>query len=359
MAQNNPTVDRVRWSADQPRDIAILRLSALGDVSHVVAVVRAIQEQRPAWRLTWITGKHEHRLLSVIDGVEFILFDKRAGISEYARLRKTLAGRRFDALLHMQLAARANLAAAMIKAKVKVGFDRARSRELHSLFINSRIAAAQNQHVVQALMSFIVPLGLEATTPVWKWPIKAADRRLIRAHVGTEDRVLVISPCSSHPLRNWQADRYAAVADYAIEQLQMKVILVGGPSQTERAMAADIERHMVQSAINLVGQDTLPELMATLERADVVVAPDSGPAHFANAVGTPVIGLYAATDPCRSGPFNSLQWCINRYDRAARRYLGQPASDLRWGKKIETDGVMQLIEVKDVLATLEQIANRP
>jgi heptosyltransferase I len=101
--------------------ICILRLSALGDVSHVVPVVRVIQEQAPDIEITWVCGKLEHQILSGIEGVRFVVFDKKAGIRAYRDLRRNLAGERFDYLLHMQVAMRANIASTRIKATTKLG----------------------------------------------------------------------------------------------------------------------------------------------------------------------------------------------------------------------------------------------
>jgi heptosyltransferase I len=107
--------------------------------------------------------------------------------------------------------------------------------------------------------------------------------------------------------------------------------------------------------LDLTGQDTLKQLCAVLERCAALISPDSGPAHIANALGRPVLGLYAATDPRRSGPYDSLRWTIDRYDAAARSVLGRPATALRWGTKIERPGVMALIEVPAVLERLEAL----
>jgi heptosyltransferase I len=63
-----------------PRSVCILRLSALGDTCHVVPIVRTLQHAWPATQLTWIIGKAEARLMSLVDGVEFITVDKRAGM---------------------------------------------------------------------------------------------------------------------------------------------------------------------------------------------------------------------------------------------------------------------------------------
>jgi heptosyltransferase I len=107
-------------------------------------------------------------------------------------------------------------------------------------------------------------------------------------------------------------------------------------------------------ALDLVGKDTLKQLPALLERADLVMTPDSGPTHIANAMGTKVLGLHAASNPQRSGPYSDLRYCVDRYDDAARRYLGKPAAELKWGTKIERDGVMDLVSVGDGIAAFER-----
>ena len=134
-------------SAGQPPDsICLLRTSALGDVTHVVPLVRTLQGIWPATKLTWIVGKLEHRLVGDIAGVEFLVFDKGKGLNAFAELRKRLAGRRFDALLHLQVALRANLVSALVRAPVRVGYDADRSRDLHGLFINRRIAVVSGTY---------------------------------------------------------------------------------------------------------------------------------------------------------------------------------------------------------------------
>jgi heptosyltransferase I len=125
-----------------PRSLCLLRLSALGDATHAVALVRALQRAWPHLPITWIIGKGEAKLLEGLDGVEFIVFDKKAGLAGYRDLRRKLAGRRFDVLLNLQLALRAGLVSTLVHAERRIGYDRARSKEGHSLFINERIRPA-------------------------------------------------------------------------------------------------------------------------------------------------------------------------------------------------------------------------
>jgi heptosyltransferase I len=339
-----------------PRSICLLRLSALGDVTHVVPLVRTLRRAWPDVRLAWVIGKGEHRLLAGLDGVDFIEYDKRSGVAGMLTLRRQLHGARFDALLQMQVAARANLLSAFIPARRRIGYDHSRSKDLHGLFVGERIAASSGQHVLDAIGSFCEPFGLRQTEVVWNLPVPDEAREWARAQ-WPDDGIptLAISPCSSHVLRNWRPERHAAVANHAAAA-GWRVVLCGGRSELERDTADAILASMSHPALDLVGKDTLKQLPALLERADLLMTPDSGPMHIANAMGTKVLGLHAASNPERSGPYSDRRYCVDRYDDAARRFLGKPASELKWGTKIERTGVMDLITVDDASAAFDRYA---
>jgi heptosyltransferase I len=346
-------------SAAPPRSICLLRLSALGDVTHVVPLVRTLRRAWPDVGVHWIIGKGEHRLLEGLDGVEFIEYDKRSGLGGMFALRRRMQAAPYDALLQMQVAARANLLSAFGRARRRIGSARSRARDLHGMFVNERIADRPGQHVVDAIGSFCEPLGLEQAQVTWDLPVPQDARAWARAQWPVDGMsTLVISPCSSHVLRNWRAERYAAVADHAASR-GWRVVLCGGRSALERSTADAILAGMSAPALDLVGKDTLKQLPALLERADLVMTPDSGPMHIANAMGTKVLGLHAATNPARSGPYSDRRYCVDRYDDAARRFLGKPPSALKWGTKIEVAGVMDLVGVDDAVAAFERfVADR-
>ena len=135
----------------------------------------------------------------------------------------------------------------------------------------------------------------------------------------------------------------------------MRIILCGGPSARERELGAAIAAAARTPLVDQIGRDTLPEMLALLARATVLVAPDTGPVHMATAVGTPVIGLYAATNPKRSGPYFSRAWCVDRYPDAAQRFLGKSPEELPWWTKIERPGVMDLIDTTAVTERLDAL----
>lgn len=342
-------------NASAPESLCLLRLSALGDVSHVLPLVRQLQRTWPKTRLTWIIGKFEHRLMQLIPDIEFIVFDKKQGWDAVRQLREQLARRRFDALLHMQLALRANLLATWVKADRRIGFDAERSKELHGLVINQRIAYQPRQHVLDALCSFVQPLGLQPGSPCWDFPIPAEANAFAESELPGDQATLLISPCSSHRLRNWHVDGYAAVARHAVNEHGWRVALCGGPSALEREVGTAILQQAGVPILDLIGRDTLPRLLALLQRADALLTPDSGPMHLANAVGTPVIGLHAATASWRSGPYSDRQFCVDHYAAAAEQFLRKPVDRLPWGKRIEFDGVMSLIQTTEVIDAFERV----
>jgi heptosyltransferase I len=334
-----------------PRSICLLRLSALGDATHTVPLVRTLQRAWPDTALTWIIGKAEAKLVDGLEGVELIAFDKKSGAAGLRDLRKRLGGRRFDALLHMQLSVRANLLSTQVRADRRIGFDKARSKEGHSLFIGERIGPG-GHHVLDVLGKFCEPLGLKQTQVEWNIPVPDADREWAAAQLPEGTPWLLVSPCSSHALRNWAPERYAAVADHAAAR-GWRVVLCGGRSALERTTTDAILAAMKAPALDLVGKDTLKQALALLERATLVLTPDAGPLHMANAMGTKVLGLFACTDRERCGPYSDLRWSVQHYDEAALEFMHKPWTKLPWGKRIEFPGVMDLIPVEEVIGKFE------
>ncbi len=337
-----------------PKNLCLLRLSAIGDVCHAVAMVQQIQAQYPNTQITWVIGKIEASLLKGLPGVEFVIFDKKAGLQGYLDLRRKIKGHKFDVLLHMQIALRASLASLCIPAKIKIGFDRFRAKEGQWLFTNKKIEPQKNPHVLDGFLGFAQALGITTQAPSWNMEITDEDQLWASQKVASGKPIAVISPAASKAERNWHSEGYAKVADHLIER-GFYVVICGGPTTAEKLLAEEINSLCQHTVKNLVGETSLKQLLAVLKLAHLVIAPDTGPAHMATTVGTPVIGLYAHSNPHRTGPYNSQQYVVSCYQSAVQQQYKVPLSKLPWGTRAKGKGLMNAITVTQVTDKIRQI----
>jgi heptosyltransferase I len=348
---------RYEDSMPPPRSICVLRLSAIGDCCHTLPVIRTLQAAWPAAELTWIIGKIERSLIGDIADIEFITFDKAEGAGAYRDLLRTLGDRRFDLLLHMHPSMRANFASLCVRAPVRLGLDRARAKDFQWLFTNRRIPPRARRHVMDVWFEFAEALGVTERVLRWDIPLPDADRAFAASQLDETRAALLISPCSNprfRNFRNWIAERYAAVADYAAERHGMQVLLTGGPSPLEIDYGEQIVALARHGPRNLIGRTTLKQLLALIARATALVCPDSGPAHMATTVGTPVVGLYATTNRWRAGPYLSQEWVVDRYPQALARE-GKTVEEVPWGARVRDPEAMSLIQVSDVTERLDAL----
>jgi heptosyltransferase I len=346
-----------------PDSICLIRLSAIGDCCHVLPVIHTLQHAFPNTPVTWIIGKTEHRLMEGMQGIEFIIFDKSQGWRSWLALKKQLRGRRFPVLLNMHASMRANFVSTAVDAQRRIGFDRVRARDYQWLFCNDRIPHAPQQHVCDAMLGFARHLGIREEIIDWSIPLADADRAYARKTLAHDGPVCVISPCSSQRarnFRNWSLDNYRKVIDTLAHEYGAKIFLTGANTQIEQEYAAALQQHGAGSVVDLNGKTSLKQLVAIYAAADLVIAPDSGPVHMATAVGTPVIGLYATSNPLRTGPFRDpLELTVNRYPEAAQAEFAKSVSELRWGQRVRNPDAMNLITADEVAAKIARALAEP
>ena len=342
----------------QNAEICILRLSAIGDVCHAAAMVTRIRQTRPDIAITWVIGKIEYQLLKGMDGVKFVIFDKKAGKAGIQAVKQTLNGQVFDVLCVMQVALRANWLSRAIKAKVKLGFDWARSKEGHSLFINKRIDTQDFPHVLEGFMAFADKMGIpQQPKTQWAMPLDQESEALGKTLVARYQAYAVICPAASKAERNWLPERYAAIADYLSEQ-GLKVVVCGGPGPLDRQLADQIKQRSKNVSEDLVGKTSLKQQLGVLKHAELVVAPATGPAHMARSVGTSVVGLYAHSNPVRTGPYLGIEFVTSVYDDIAIEQFGKPWRELPYGTRVKGDSLMSRIEVDAVKNCIKNVLNQ-
>ncbi|QLB21330.1 glycosyl transferase [Vespertiliibacter pulmonis] len=326
--------------------ICVLRLSAVGDVCHTLAVVQAIQRQYPKAEITWIIGKLEANLLANIPDVKLIPYDKKSGWKGIVTLWGKLQTKQFDVLLNLQTAFRASFISLGIKAKRKIGFNRERAREGQWLFTNEKVEQATSPHVLDGQMMFAKAIGVQDLIPQWNLPISEDDLAYSAQFIDKTRKNLLIAPCSSKQSKDWPPENYAEIIRFATSY-DLNVIICGSPSGYEIETANKIQ-NLASNCSNVAGKTTLTQLAGLIKQVDLVISSDSGPAHIATTQNTPVIGLYAIHNHRRTGPYNDLGNIISVYDEVIWEQYGKSWQDLPWATRAKGENLMNKITVEQV-----------
>ncbi|MGQ0537681.1 MAG: glycosyltransferase family 9 protein [Gemmatimonadaceae bacterium] len=326
--------------------VAIVMMSAVGDVVHVLPVVCALKRHAPGCHITWILQPGPATLVRGHDAVdEILLFQRSRGLAGFADIRRRLSGRRFSLVLNLQVYFKAGIITSFIRAPVKLGFDRARARDVNWVFTTHRIPARPIQHVQDQYFEFLHHLAVSHDPVEWRLGPWEEERVWQREFFAQFDRPVVpIVVATSKPDKDWLPQRWAAVCDALVADFGLQPVLVGGTTAREEHAARIIQETARHKPVSALGSG-LRRLVGILDGAALVLSPDTGPLHMSVALGTPVVSLIGFSNPRRVGPYRSFQdLVIDAYGEPGEDYVATMQS---------RPGRMERISVNDVLDRVE------
>jgi heptosyltransferase I len=333
---------------ENPKHIAVLRTAALGDICMTTPLMIRLREHFPDAKIHWIIREDMSSLVDDLPGIHFIKIKKPNSWARWKQAIKQLKPYRFDALLMPQSSLRSNVLSLFIHAKVKYGYDSLHSKDGQRFFVNKRVTAVR-EHAVDAFLRFAEALGTQQGKPSWEIPLSDKDREFASTALAKENqRVIAICPTSSKRERNWNPNRYIQLIDQLKRKLEASIVLIGGADKLSQSACETI---MAGSSHELLRPKTqnLKQLTALLEQCDLLIAPDTGPVHIANAVGTPVVGLYAVMSSTKTGPYDSQALCVDKYADAVQKFSNKNPNYVSWNHRVHHPEAMDLIEVSDVM----------
>ena len=322
--------------------VGIVMMSAVGDTVHVLPVINALKRHDPGTLITWVLQPGPAMLVRGHPAVDdIVLFDRSKGWRGFRETREALARRSFDIVLALQVYFKAGLVTSFAQAPIKLGFDRARARDMNWLFTNKRIPARDGQHVQDQYFEFLSALGVEPEPVVWAlgpWESERAWQHDFFAAFDRPAAALVIA--TSKPQKDWIPERWAEVVDALYEDHGVQPVLVGGRSARELHAESVVMARARHTPISALGSG-LRRLVSILDGAALVISPDTGPLHMAVALDRPVISLMGYTNPKRTGPYRRF------HDLVVDAY-GDPGEEYPLSAEWRRDR-MQRIGVRDVL----------
>lgn len=287
--------------------ILIILTGALGDVARALPLIDQLRRTHPKIKIAWLIEDKWRAILDLVRGIdEIIVFERARGIAGVLNLRKQLAQRKFDITLDLQRHFKSGIFSLFSRAPRRIGFHRQNSKELNWVFNTETIDFVSNAvPKILHYLEFIKALGIQPHSNL-EFGVRRDDLNLLLPKVITEisDQFVAIVLGSSWESKDWTAKGYLGLAQELIELDGSRVILIGDRTKVE--LAGRIEQQINSTKlINLVAKTTLPELVAVLNQAAVVVGPDSGPGHISAALGTPYVTLFGPTLPSRVVPYRN------------------------------------------------------
>lgn len=324
-----------------PQRIAVLRTAALGDICMTIPLLIALRDHFTSSEINWILDENMSELVEDLKGIQLIKIKKPRSLTDWRDCQRKLSQYHFDALLMPQSSLRSNVLSLFINADIKYGYDKLHSKDCQSFFIDQAVTSVE-EHLVDSFMRFAQALGVPPTKPRWEINLSASNEaKAVELLPNTTKPIIAICPVSSNKERNWPAECFAAVAAQLQRNFGAQIILVGGADKYSREACASIQADV--HAINASNQTSLKELCAVLKRTNLLIAPDTGPAHLATAMGTPVIGLYAVMKAAKTGPYYSVQDCVDRYDEAVRTILKKDPRHTSWNLRVHSAKAMRFV----------------
>ena len=324
--------------------VCIVMMSAVGDAVHVLPVVNALKRHHPSAHVTWVLQPGPATLVRGHPHVDdIVIFDRSRGRQAFLDVRRELRARRFDLVLNLQVYFKAGIVTSFTRAPVKLGFDRARARDLNWLFTTHRIAPhPEGQHVQDQYFEFLDALGVPHEPVEWGLGPSPAERAWQREFYSTIDRpAAAIVVATSKAQKDWLPERWAEVCDRLSADYGLQPVLVGGRSEREVAAERVIMERARHAPVSALGSG-LRKLVSILDGAALVLSPDTGPLHMSVALGRPVVSLIGYSNPKRVGPYRKYRdLMIDAY--------GEPGEDYPISMENRRDR-MPRITVADVMA---------
>ncbi|HYQ48182.1 MAG TPA: lipopolysaccharide heptosyltransferase I [Thermodesulfovibrionales bacterium] len=287
------------------KKILIVKPSSLGDVVHSLPFLNAVHECFPDAEVHWVIAKG---LEGLLDGhpmiTRLIVINKdlwkkisRAGdtVRELRQLYRDLRREHYDLVADLQGLLRSGLITMATHATVRVGFSEA--REGSRLFYTMKVKGGRGIHAVDRYMKMAAEIGCPADRIAFPFPPKSSENGRIKTLLDGLGPYAVIVPGARWKTKIWPAENFGRVA----AGLRVRSVVIG--SSSDRGIADRVVVSSRGRAISLAGETDLPELIALMRTASLVITNDSGPMHIGAALNVPVVAVFGPTSPVQTGPY--------------------------------------------------------
>ena len=334
----------------EPKNILLVLHGSIGDVIRALPLANLIDHAFPNARLTWSIEPPSLPLVEHHPAVdEVILFDRTRWWRQLVPFLRRIRAGRFDLVLDLQRHLKSGIISRWCGAPHRLGFHRVDSKELNWVFNNHHLPRLGNGlSKLNHYLKFAEYLGIVPEPVEWKLSLTQAEEVVVDRHlekISSGFATLFVG--SRWESKNWFSWQITSCAELIQQRHGLSVVLLGG--KNDAAVAREVEISCRRGILNLVGRTSLREVIGIIARANVAVGPDTGLMHIAAAVKTPVVSLWGATDPSRTGPHGGEDFVIRGKADCSPCYLRRcPIGRV----------CMRSIEIEEIMAKIDRALSR-
>ena len=298
----------MRWA--DARRVLCIRLDSVGDVLMTTPAIRALRRSVADREVTLLTSTAGAQVAALIPEIDrTLVFDapwmKSTGnepTQDFAILDRLRDGR-FDAAIVFTVYSQNPLPAAYLAHLAAIPLRLAHCRENPYQLLTDWVPETEPQqqvrHEVRRQLDLVAATGARADDERLSLRVPAAARQRVDARLASLGRtpsrpLVLVHPGASAPSRRWPPEHFAQAASL-LSRRGCDLVFSGSPEETN--LVEQIRAAMDAPSVSLAGELDLAELAAAVEAADLLLVNNTGPAHMAAALGTPVVDLYALTNP--------------------------------------------------------------
>ncbi len=299
-----------RWM--DARNLLLVRLDNLGDVLLCTPAFHAVRDTLPGARLTLLASPVGAQVAELNPDLDDVIVYQAPWMDAWGRLPQDsgreqgmvqlLKERGFDGAIIFTSFHQSPLPAAYLAYLADIPLRLGASIDGSGSLLTTRHKHPEKplMHEVERALDLVGAEGFRASDLRLVLRVAPEDRSAMRGRLNvagvSEDRPLVVvHPGCSMPARTYPWEMFAQAADLMAGKMGYQVVLTGDAREVE--LAERVRGRLGHRAVSLAGQATFREFAALLSLADVVVTNNTGPAHVAAAVKTPVVDLFALTNP--------------------------------------------------------------
>ena len=327
--------------------ICILRLSSIGDITHILPIIATLQKYYDNCDITWVIGKTEYQLVKELDDINFIVIDKNKTIDSLLGMHIFSKKTKFDIVFHMQKSLRSKLAGKIIKGKINITFND---------------IDTEKSHVLEHFFSFLDKVNISSRVLDWKTDkiLAMNNKYLSKLNFNKPKSFVAMNPFTSNRVNNyreWDYDNYLIIADYLKNEYSIDTVFLGKTSAKKKLQFEESIKNK-PNVISMINKTSLGQMLCLLNISKFYIGPDSGSLHMANMLKVPVIGLYATSNPKRTGPYNNLNYTVDKYEEALNKFSNKNISNVKWGERVREKDAMKLITLNDVKLMIKKVISK-